>query len=346
MEIFDLRCFDSFLRCGSMIGCAGNQLLVGWGKRRWYTLPDPNVEVSFFAPDFFLKIGLPWFVHEHHAFISLEHLNTFAAAKGMSDPIQWDISDFENFKEQFFSLQNLINDGLLSKGVPYAFAKSHSKNQPERLNRMLSKVLSYSMDFPAYPYGFWTEEEGILGATPEVLFDLDEHLTTMALAGTCKREDSLDSSKLHHEHEVVIEGISSSLQGYGDVSIGETRRLELKQISHLATTIQVALSKRVQFSEVVKALHPTPALGAFPKNQGMKWLEKCQSKLHRKRFGAPIGYLNGTKGRCLVAIRNVQWDAQGMTIGAGCGVVKASSLEEEWHEIELKIQATKDVLGL
>lgn len=346
MKLFDREGIDSFLNCGSLIGLAENKILIGWGARRWSALPCAEAAVNFFAPDFFLKAGLPWFVHTHHAIISIESLKHLAVEKTSQGSFDWQLSEFSNFKEQFDSLQRLIGEGFLSKGVPYAFAKTKLSSWKDVLANMLSSVLTYTSKFPAYAYGFWNEEEGIVGASPELLFDLSDKLTTMALAGTSKNESALFSEKLVQEHRFVIEGICSALKDYGCLEVGETRRLYLKNLCHLATPIEVALKQKGVFYELVQALHPTPALGAFPKLEGMKWLERCHTKLHRKRFGAPIGYLSGNKGRCLVAIRNVQWDKQGMMIGAGCGVVKASNLEEEWQEIELKIEATKDLLGL
>jgi len=346
MKPLDRESFDSFLKCGSLIGFGEDQILVGWGKRQWFALPCPNAAVNFFAPDFFLKIGLPWFVHEYHAIISIKSLQSFIIPSDFKLSLDWQLNDFDNFKEQFDSLQSLIDEGCLSKGVPYTFAKTKVSSWQGLLIRMLSGVLTYIGNFPAHAYGFWDEEGGILGASPELLFDLGDTLTTMAVAGTSKDKDFLCSLKLDQEHQLVIEGICSALNDYGCIEVGETKRLDLKSLYHLATPIEVELKQKSGFYDLVKALHPTPALGAFPKKQGMKWLERCQTKLHRKRFGAPLGYLSGDKGRCLVAIRNVQWDHQGLMIGAGCGVVKASRMEEEWQEVELKIQATKDLLGL
>ncbi|HEY4831978.1 MAG TPA: chorismate-binding protein, partial [Waddliaceae bacterium] len=99
------------------------------------------------------------------------------------------------------------------------------------------------------------------------------------------------------------------------------------------------------FIEVVEMLHPTPALGAFPRILGKTWLMDYQTKMNRGRYGAPVGYYYPSKeeGECFVAIRNVQWVGPEAQIGAGCGIVAQSVFEQEWDEIQLKIQSIKSM---
>ena len=102
------------------------------------------------------------------------------------------------------------------------------------------------------------------------------------------------------------------------------------------------------FEEIVQALHPTPALGAHPREVGRYWLLDYQQHFDRLRFGAPVGYTDPSTriSRCFVAIRNVQWQPNRMLIGAGCGIVANSDPETEWNEILLKLKAVKALLNL
>ena len=97
--------------------------------------------------------------------------------------------------------------------------------------------------------------------------------------------------------------------------------------------IEVILEQPIDFKAATTALHPTPALGAFPKEAGFTWLENYNQQMPRGRYGAPVGCLLNNQATCIVAIRNVQWKGSQAKIGAGCGIVKESVLENEWNEI-------------
>jgi menaquinone-specific isochorismate synthase len=245
-----------------------------------------------------------------------------------------------------------FSSGELQKAVPYIFESTpHTMTRPQLL-LSLKCLLNYIIKYPAYVYGFWGGSKGILGATPEILFRLKEKnlLETIACAGTAKPEDveTMLSTKNRHEHQLVVDGLTTSLTPYGKMQIHPIVPLALPGITHLTTPISIALNSKPDFIHLVETLHPTPALGAYPRHAGMKWLRTYARKIRRLRFGAPAGYFNPTSEEncCCVSIRNVQWDAQQMRIGAGCGVVQASCARAEWEEICLKLFATKEMLCL
>jgi menaquinone-specific isochorismate synthase len=121
--------------------------------------------------------------------------------------------------------------------------------------------------------------------------------------------------------------------------------LRLKTLTHLRTPIQLELTQTADTAALVKALHPTPALGAFPKEEGVEWLKAFDSRTPRKHYGAPLGCCYGNSISIVVAIRNVQWTPNGLAIGAGCGVIAESKQEREWNEIQLKTEAIFETLG-
>ena len=218
----------------------------------------------------------------------------------------------------------------------------------------LKSSLKYIQQNQAYLYGFWDNNEGVLGATPEILFTYGEEgeLVTMACAGTRKKGEDIaaffSDLKELNEHHLVVKGITESLSPFGTVSVGKLQLVELPQLVHLVTPINVELHEKLLFQEAVNALHPTPALGAFPKNKGKAWLEDYQQKIPRLRFGAPAGYWfsDGKSSKCYVSIRNVQWKGNQMQIAAGCGVVADSICDKEWDEVNVKLNAVQEMLAL
>lgn len=345
----------TWLANGAMISCGQDKVLVGWGKRRWLSSHAEATEKSvFYFPDFFLNNECPWFEHEQTQVISPEELlqQLPQEASNHQRITKWNNPNTDTFKSAFHDLQIKIAKGEIEKAVPYVFETSFATMHPQRLIHSLKSALQYAKGNSVYVYGLWDEEHGILGVTPELLFRMHEsdRLETVACAGTSANGhdgvDLLNDPKLDLEHQLVVKGITESLSSLGTVYVGERTLLRLPKIIHLATPIHVNLHHPLDFEMVVRTLHPTPALGVFPKKQGAYWLEQFHQKIPRGRFGAPVGYVHHGQACCYVAIRNVQWDKQGLQIGAGCGVVLGSKLDQEWAEINLKLTSIKEMLTL
>ena len=87
--------------------------------------------------------------------------------------------------------------------------------------------------------------------------------------------------------------------------------------------------------------NPTPPADQT-QDVGAAWLAGIDANRDRKRFGAPFGLrLPSGGGRCVVAIRNLQYSAGRLEIWAGCGVVAMSRYDEEWQEVLQKMNAVR-----
>lgn len=320
--------------------------------------PDRFQTASFYFPDFFLNCPAPWFVHEN--FLEMEiptllQLLEGAPCKAEAPSLDWLPLEKNLFSSAFGELKMRFENKVLKKGVPFVFYESKGKITSENRLFLLKNALSYAAANPVYLYGFWDDSQGMLGATPEILFRHSfsqnrSSVETIACAGTCPKEDSetlLSDPKLLHEHQLVIEGIVEALSSFGTIAQGKAKILRLPHLSHLVTEIGLTAQGPLDFESLVSALHPTPALGAFPKAAGMEWLRGLQKRTDRGRFGAPVGVrLKDSSSKAFVAIRNAQWQNDRLKIGAGCGIVPESREEKEWEEIGLKIKAIKNILGL
>jgi isochorismate synthase EntC len=337
MALFNLQ---EFLQEGSVITLRPGHLFVGWGPKKRFIDPLPS---SFFLTDFFLRQSKPWFVHAQQQEMSVaELLETLGEAKA-PPPLEWQNFYQAHFFKTVAHLQQLFQKQHLQKAVPYVFATVAQPMDPTRLVHTLHKGLSTSYGMI---YGTWEEGQGLLGVTPELLFSQREgKLTSQALAGTGPK-GHVQTPKNLWEHQLVINGIQEALSPFGHVRVGSTQEFDLPHLSHLSTPLEVEVQAPVPFKTLVHALHPTPALGAFPKPLGSKWLLNYNRTLPRFYYGAPMGFTHGGLDLAYVAIRNVQWGGSVMLLAAGCGVVPASSTAVEWEEIELKIDAIKRALGL
>lgn len=353
----DKNSIKAFIDSGSILSLSKEFAILGWGKRDW--LSQPALEgCHFYAPDFFLNNEKPWFRHANHKKVSLHALRQALLKEESIDAsrskYEWKHSHHPLFNETFSLLQEAYESRRLSKAVPFVFESAEGEMSPAQLVRSLLSLLDYAKKHLVHIYGFWERTSGMLGATPELLFCIKDHrcVETVACAGTrpfqSHENEFVPDGKESVEHALVIQGIREALAPFGELSIGKTQPIALPPIVHLWTPIALNTSNPIPFEQVVRALHPTPALGAYPKDEGMSWLKNYQTKIDRKRFGAPFGCvaLEEEIQVCYVAIRNVQWERGKLMLGAGCGIVKTSEREKEWEEILWKLKAIKQILAL
>lgn len=368
-----------FLVSGAWISPRPGLFWIAGGDWSWSHSP-PSSRLAFFAPDFFLSQENAWAVPSQWAEVSAEELMELlldeAISEGTQGPIEWVEPDPYAFERAFIDLQNEFRQGSLKKAVPVIFSRTRCELSPSLLGRFLLNLLRQLSIAPALQgtgknlriYGMWGVEgkSGILGATPEDLFEITPSgdVLTMALAGTrskvldpdleAARFALLNDPKERVEHQWVIDDIRQALSGLGELKIEETEVVELPSLLHLKTKIRLGgpdvISKSSSenlYPELVRRLHPTAALGAFPREQGWKWLRAQDQTGERGRFGAPFGVNWPGKGAlCAVAIRNIQWSQKEMKVGSGCGVIQESILNREWQELSLKRQSIQRLLGL
>lgn len=315
------------------------------GKASFAAHPRTD-QVSFFAPDFALKTSAPWLVAEESFAWDQGQLQDFLKSRESNLKISLQLKsepDFSSFIATHRNILQQISNGEFKKVVPAVFSQW-------QLNGNLPGGILALQDAESrlWPYGFAYENEGMLGLTPEVLFIKEGlEVKTQAVAGTQKLNGPslfLDKKEIL-EHELVVEDLTTQLADLGTLTIEKTEERPAGTLKHLVTDIVLKLREEVDFIDLVKRLHPSAALGGFPRAATKNWLESRGDLRLRRRFGAPFGWRtpNGD-GVCLVAIRNLQWDGDKALIGSGCGVVEGSVAEREWQELALKRNAIVNAL--
>lgn len=342
-----------FLSSGAFMEIGEGRLLIGWGSFQRTAHCPKDCGPAFYAPDFRLEDSNSWYHFKNYITYSIEDLLKVLPIPNEITAPRWQSPDLPYFFQTFNDLMRKFENSTLQKAVPVSFTTACCHMDRDRLSANLHHLLSYILGHNVHAYGFWNSQEGILGASPEILFKIKKEtlntVHTMACAGTypvnADPQKLLQDKKERLEHQLVVNGICDSLTSLGKVNIALTTILQLPQLIHLATSISLELKEKVSFETLVHALHPTPALGAFPKEEGWDWIKNYQTEIPRKRFGAPFGCIYEGSSNCLVAIRNVQWDTQKMQIGAGCGIVAESVFTKEWDEMQRKIGTVKTMLG-
>lgn len=321
---------------------------------------------AFFAPDFSLGTDRPWWFdaagHPVRTWSRQEWAGRFPEPRSCRVVPDWRDPDEARFARGFESLSRRLAAGQLRKGVPItSMSASLSEGQAVTLfSQLVARVpalppgvLAYGLYLPREAAGR-AGPEFMIGATPEILFDLEggHRLSTAAVAGTrpaAEGGDALEASpKDRDEHQSVVEDLLARLSPWGEARASNTEVRVFGQLEHLVADIRLDARIALDFESVARQLHPTPALGVYPRGEaGSVWLHDIDPRRDRRRFGAPFGLrLPSGGGRCVVAIRSLQYAAGRLEIWAGCGVVPMSRYEDEWREVLQKMRAVRDLWGV
>ena len=333
----------------AFIQTAPGRIFVGWGPFDHLPLRKPD-RPAFFITDFFLGDPHPW---RHPATWEELSIDEFAERFPAADmpSISWQPLTIDEFAPLFDSAKAAIDRGDFKKIVPVIFETGRTdRTIPwSFLIRRLSTAPSHMSS-----YGFAYQHHALIGVTPEMLFATDGRgYQTMALAGTRpldRAQELLRDPKELREHRMVVEDIVRRVAPFGNVEVEPLRVVELPSIAHLATPIRFEEmgSDRMSFGDIVRRLHPTAALGVWPRTEaGERWLREADRVVKRRTFGAPFGLERpDRRGRALVAIRNLQWHGDTVRVGSGAGVIDESRLEREFDELREKRESVKELFAV
>ena len=196
-----------------------------------------------------------------------------------------------------------------------------------------------------------------MGASPERLLSITDtaggkKLATDALAGSAARgltvkadqsiaQQLLNNPKEIYEHQVVVDFIVEQLIQLGLTPEFSTspQLLRLANIQHLHTPIQALLPRDLKPLNVVKILHPTPAVAGLPRSIASRLLQATES-FDRELYASPIGWIDANgNSEFVVGIRSALIDGRQARLFAGAGIVAQSAPDRELAEVRLKLQA-------
>ncbi len=195
-----------------------------------------------------------------------------------------------------------------------------------------------------------------IGTSPERLYHRrGKFLKTEAIAGTRHRGASLavdrelshdlcNSPKDLHEHQLVVQDLHSILTELCESveTAQQSSILKLNKVQHLYTQCQGILQANLTDADILPKLHPTPAVGGFPRIQALKSIRQLEP-FERGWYAAPVGWVGADDAEFAVAIRSGLIDRNRLLLFAGAGIVRGSQAEEEWAEIENKIRHFTDL---
>ena len=219
-----------------------------------------------------------------------------------------------------------------------------SKNSLKSFNKMLHNYPDAFVYFWFHPkVGCW------MGATPELLLKANDlEFSTVALAGTQVNlggNEVIWRQKELQEQQYVVDYILKVLKKTAKtIELSKLQTVKASNLLHLKTEIFGKLKSDKTVGNLIKVIHPTPAVCGMPKKESLNYIVENE-RYNRSYYTGYLGTLNIEKNSHLfVNLRCVQLKDSKALLYVGGGITDESNPESEWNETVSKAETMKNVL--
>ncbi|MBT7135519.1 MAG: isochorismate synthase [Polaribacter sp.] len=202
----------------------------------------------------------------------------------------------------------------------------------------------------AFVYVWFHPKVGLwFGATPETLLTISgQQFETMSLAGTQVFVDHkvVWKNKELEEQQLVTNFIENQLKPLTTKLVTDkTETVKAGNLLHLKTRVDGALNSFSSLKELIRALHPTPAVCGLPREKAKLFIN-TNEPYKRTFYTGFLGELNfeNKYSSLFVNLRCMTVDDSIATIFVGGGITKESNENKEWEETIAKTKTMKQVL--
>ncbi len=254
------------------------------------------------------------------------------------------------------AILDVIKNGSFSKLVLARETTLRCKNKINALS-LLADIGDRALN--SYRFHFQpTPETAFFGISPERLFLRHKNkIRVEAIAGTSHRgntknqemhicEGLLKSEKVNREHHYVVKNLRQVLNTLNaDIkSENQPEIMKLFQLLHLFKEITATLPKDNNDIDTLTALHPTPAVGGYPRQNALPHIDNFE-EFDRGWYASPIGWIGRDETEFAVAIRSGLIRGNILKIYNGAGIVEGSTANDEWAEIEMKYSSVISLMS-
>lgn len=223
---------------------------------------------------------------------------------------------------------------------PLALMYNMKKSEPN------CSIVFYQVELPTV----------FLSITPESLFyKKNNTIYADTLAGTIEvgntKEETAElarnlqkSEKNITEHNEVLNYIKKKFETFSDdINIlDKLSIMKLSKVQHLKSTIKMENSNNISDLEILKQLHPTPAVGGVPKKEALEFINSIE-EFNRGLFTGALGVIGVEESDIVVGIRCCLITKNTIDLYVGSGIVKDSDAENEWLELDEKVKSYKAI---
>lgn len=249
-----------------------------------------------------------------------------------------------------------IEEGSFAKVVLARSVVVHA----ERLTSPFDLVHHLRVANPSsYVYAHAIGQAAFVGASPELLLAQDgRKIRLNPLAGSARRgkgdddlaigRELLESAKNRAEHAIVVDDLVSRLSDLVDrIDYPEGPSLRrMATVQHLSTEIDGTLLNGVGTFDVLRAIHPTPAVGGMPRAEALAFIDKVEG-IDRGWYAGGVGWLDPRGGaQVALSLRCALMNGTTSRLYAGNGIVEESDPAAELVETRLKFQPMLDLLAV
>lgn len=221
--------------------------------------------------------------------------------------------------------------------------------QPEdfflKLCQKYPHAFVYMMQLPEV--GCW------MGATPEPLLTIENgSIKTVSLAGTqvateLETEDYRWSSKEIEEQGIVTNFVEQTLRSLqiSNITKNGPENYRAANLIHLKTAFEFPQTDvENRFSNLLKALHPTPSVGGLPKSEARDFIlaNEQHDRSYYTGFFGPVNI--NEKSAIFVNLRCLQLFDNNFVLYSGAGITSSSVAEKEWEETDNKMLTLMNVM--
>ena len=279
-------------------------------------------------------------------------------------------SEFE--KDSHIALVEKAIDRIIHSDLQKVVISRKQKIDTQDFNALDTFKRLGSKYATAFVYLWYHPKVGMwLGATPESLLSINgRSFETVALAGTqpYSSGDIIWGAKEQEEQELVTRDIVSNLENFKLLNFKRhgIENHRAGDLLHLRTRITGTFSTaEVSIESLLKALHPTPAVCGFPREDAKNFIFNNEnyprsfytgflgelnifqdkSKPRNRRNVENLAYKTLSKSTQLfVNLRCMQYKDQAANLYIGGGITKDSNAVNEWEETVNKAQTIASIL--
>ena len=197
---------NEFLQSGYFIGSPSeNKIWCMSSSFKKYSSEKILAPPYFYLNNFYLSKSEPFCKGSSFFELSYSEFLTLLLNEESEKPnIKWEKISNEMYLSQFESLKIEIKENKLKKGVPYSFLKGNSHLTKMNKVYLLKSILESKRQNYSYIYGFWEQDKGFIGTSPELLFTQSgKDIHTIALAGTAPNQ--LETNKAQFQFDPKIQ---------------------------------------------------------------------------------------------------------------------------------------------
>lgn len=189
-----------------------------------------------------------------------------------------------------------------------------------------------------------------LGSTPEILLSgQQQNWNTVALAGTLPLEQGMEISEWNDknktEQALVAEYIRKIVKKHGKKMMEKgPYTARAGQLMHLKTDFLFQLKETQHLGNLLKELHPTPAVCGLPKDDAYQFITAHEG-YDRRYYTGFVGWLD-PEGQTdvYVNLRCMEIRSAEVKLYAGGGILPSSDIRTEWEETNQKMKTMRNLL--